>query len=558
MRSFFLLFLLSIVLQFGCTEPTEIKSATSPEEIPFHWNNASVYFLLTDRFNNADPDNDIHFGRTNTTAVNRGFMGGDFAGVTKKIEEGYFDKLGISAIWMTPFHEQIHGMVDEGTGNTYGYHGYWIKDWTAIDPNFGTVEDLEKLVATAHQHGIRIIMDVIVNHTGPVTDSDPVWGDEWVRTGPKCEYRDYRSTVTCTLVENLPDIRTESEKDAELPAQLLEKWEIEGRLEKELEELDTFFKETGYPRAPKYYIIKWLTDYVKKYGINGYRIDTAKHTEEGVWSILRKEADRAYHIWKSENPDIFPGDDQFYMVGEVYNYMISAGRWFDFGDTLVDFYAEGIDHLINFEFKYDAVNHYEELFSKYASILGNELNDKGVMNYISSHDDGAPFDKMRENPFDAATRLLLSPGACQIYYGDETSRLLQTPGAEGDANLRSFMNWDQLDKNEMVNGYNVQDVYNHYCKLGQFRKEHPAVGAGEHRMISMEPYLFTRSIVHEGVKDVVVIGIGLSKGKKEIPVKGIFENGTELTDSYSGKTVLVKNGVAELSSDETIVLLGRF
>lgn len=558
MRSFSLLFILSILLQFGCTDRTEIRIASSPEEIPFHWNNASVYFLLTDRFNNADPDNDLHFGRTKQTAVNRGFQGGDLAGITKKIEEEYFDKLGISAIWMTPFHEQIHGMVDEGTGNTYGYHGYWIKDWTAIDPNFGTEEDLKKLIATAHLHGIRIIMDVIVNHTGPVTESDPVWGDEWVRTGPKCEYRDYKSTVMCTLVENLPDIKTESEKDVELPAQLLEKWEREGRLEKELEELDTFFTETGYPRAPKYYIIKWLTDYVRKYGINGYRIDTAKHTEESVWSILRKEADRAYQTWKAENPDLFTKDEPFYMVGEVYNYMISGGRWFDFGDTLVDFYAEGIDHLINFEFKYDALNHYEELFSKYASILGNELNDKGVMNYISSHDDGAPFDKMRENPIEAATRLLLTPGASQIYYGDETSRLLQAPGAAGDANLRSFMNWDQLEKNQEINGYSVQDVFEHYCKLGQFRKKHPSVGAGEHRIISMEPYLFTRSIVHEGVKDVVVIGLGLPKGKKNIPVEEVFKNGTELTDSYSGKTVTVKNGIAELSTDETIVLLGRY
>jgi alpha-amylase len=558
MRAFILLFFISLVLQSGCTDREKIRIASSPEEIPFLWNSATVYFLLTDRFNNADSDNDTHFGRTQQTAVNRGFQGGDFAGITQKIEDGYFNELGISAIWMTPFHEQIHGMVDEGTGNTYGYHGYWIKDWSAIDPNFGTEEELEELVATAHQHGIRIIMDVIVNHTGPVTESDPVWGDEWVRTGPKCEYHDYRSTVTCTLVENLPDIRTESEKDVELPPQLLEKWEREGRLEEELEELDKFFEETGYPRAPKYYIIKWLTDYVRQYGINGYRIDTAKHTEEGVWSILRKEADRAYQTWKAENQDIFPEDDHFYMVGEVYNYMISNGRWFDFGDTLVDFYAEGIDHLINFEFKYDALDHCDALFSKYASILNNELTNNGVMNYISSHDDGAPFDKMRDNPFEAATRLFLTPGASQVYYGDETSRLLLEPGAEGDANLRSFMNWDQLYKNEQVNGYNVQEVFKHYCKLGQFRKNHPAVGAGEHRMISVEPYIFSRNILFEGIKDAVVIGLGLPKGKKEIPVEGLFDDGTELTDSYSGKKVTVKNQIAELTTEETIVLLGKF
>lgn len=547
-----------LLITTGCMKDDSARLAETAGDLPFHWNNASVYFLLTDRFNNADEGNDIHFGRTAETAVNRGFMGGDLAGVTQKIESGYFDSLGISAIWMTPFHEQIHGMVDEGTGDTYGYHGYWIKDWTALDPNFGTEEELARLVETAHQHGIRIVMDVIINHTGPVTPEDPVWGDDWVRTSPRCEYQDYQSTVTCTLVENLPDIRTESEQAVSLPPMLLEKWKQEGRLEQELAELDAFFDETGYPRAPKYYIIKWLTDYIRKYGINAYRLDTAKHTEEGVWAILRKEADRAYEAWEAAHPGLFPADDRFYMVGEVYNYVISGGRWFDYGDTLVDFYAEGIDHLINFEFKYDAANSYEELFAKYASILYSNLQGKGVMNYISSHDDGGPFDKRREKPLEAATKLLLCPGAAQIYYGDETSRVLHTAGAEGDAHLRSFMNWKQLQSNEMINGFHVKEVLSHYRKLGKFRKNHPAVGAGEHAILSDQPYIFKRSLEVEGVKDLVVVGLDMTPGKKVIPVSDIFENGEKLTDSYSGQQVTVSNGKAEIDSDATIVLLGKF
>ena len=65
----------------------------------------------------------------------RGFEGGDIKGITQKIKEGYFTDLGINAIWMTPIVEQIHGGTDEGTGVTYGFHGYWAKDWTKIDPN---------------------------------------------------------------------------------------------------------------------------------------------------------------------------------------------------------------------------------------------------------------------------------------------------------------------------------------------------------------------------------------------------------------------------------------
>jgi len=85
----------------------------------FTWAGANIYFLLTDRFNNGDISNDINFDRNNEAAVLRGFEGGDIKGVTQKIKEGYFTKLGVNAIWMTPVVEQIHDGTDEGTGYTY-------------------------------------------------------------------------------------------------------------------------------------------------------------------------------------------------------------------------------------------------------------------------------------------------------------------------------------------------------------------------------------------------------------------------------------------------------
>ncbi len=149
------------------------KHEQTAQKTPFEWKAATIYFLLTDRFNNGDKTNDINFDRTVSTGTLRGFEGGDIKGITQKIEEGYFDKLGINAIWLTPIVEQIHGCVNEGSGNTYGFHGYWTKDWTRLDPNFGTEEDLAKLVDVAHKHGIRIILDAVINHTGPVTEKDP-------------------------------------------------------------------------------------------------------------------------------------------------------------------------------------------------------------------------------------------------------------------------------------------------------------------------------------------------------------------------------------------------
>jgi alpha-amylase len=523
----------------------------------FEWNNATVYFLLTDRFNNADPGNDINFGRTGPTGVNRGFMGGDLKGVTEKIVSGYFDSLGVTALWMTPFFEQIHGSVNEGTGATYGFHGYWTRDWTALDPNFGTAQELRELVQTAHAHDIRIVMDVIVNHTGPVTSLDPVWGDDWVRTAPRCTYQDYASTVTCTLVDNLPDIKTESEKDVMLPDHLLDKWRSEGRLEEELEELDLFFEETGYPRAPKYYIIKWLTDYIREYGINAYRLDTAKHTEEDVWTELAKQAEKAYREWQKAHPGPFDGES-FYMVGEVYNYGVSGGRYFNFGDTLVNYFDHGINGLINFEFKWDAQRTPEEIYSKYSNVLNGELEGQQILNYLSSHDDGDPFDRVRQKPFEAATKLLLSPGGAQIYYGDESSRILFTEGAEGDAQLRSFMNWDQIEENTKISGTNVRDVLAHYRKLGTFRKQHPSVGAGVHKMISSNPYVFSRTYTRDDYTDRVVIGLDLPSGEKEVPLGEVFSDGTELIDAYSDQVSTVSDGKVVITSDGGIVLLSCY
>lgn len=532
-------------------EATEMDSISTVEKkVPFRWENATVYFLLTDRFNNADPANDINFDRTNPTAPLRGFMGGDIKGITEKIREGYFTDLGVNAIWFTPVVEQIHGDTDEGTGNTYGYHGYWTKDWTTLDPNFGTKEDLEEMVRTAHQRDIRVLMDVVVNHTGPVTPEDPVWPEDWVRTGPKCAFDSYEHTTACTLVENLPDIYTERDEAVELPDALLAKWKEEGRLSRELDELQLFFERTGHPRAPRFYIIKWLTDYVNELGIDGFRVDTVKHADEHTWAELYAEASSAFEKWKEKHPDEVLDDRPFYMVGEVYGYGISGGRQYDFGDKKVDYYNHGFSSLINFDLKYDAKKDYEAIFKKYNTQLNTALKGKSVLNYLTSHDDGDPFDKTREFPYKTANILLLTQGAAQIYYGDESARGLIIEGTEGDATLRSFMNWEEIDSLQTT-----RDILGHWQKLGQFRNNHPAIGAGKHKRLARNPYVFGRTYIDGDYKDKVAIGLELPKGKKSLWVKGFFGDGTQLYDAYSDTEVIVKNGKVTLDTPYDIALL---
>jgi alpha-amylase len=527
-------------------------SAQAPVKKPFSWEAATVYFLLTDRFQNGNPANDHNYNRTKPTGKLRGFEGGDLRGVIQKIDEGYFDALGINAIWMTPIVEQIHDGVDEGTGFTYGFHGYWTRDWTALDPNFGTAADLKELVDKAHAHGIRVLLDAVVNHTGPVTPEDAVYPESWVRTSPKCTYKSYDTYINCTLVENLPDVKTESDESVQIPTFLADKWKEEGRYEAEMVSLDQFFTSTGYPQAPRYYIMKWLSDYITKYGIDGYRVDTAKHTSEYVWADFKKICDTKFAEYKKNNPTKVLDNNPFFMVGEVYGYNIGDKLAYNFGNRRVNYFANGFTGLINFDFRNEAKLAYEPLFSKYSAILHNELKGHTVMNYVSSHDDSYPFDKKRDRAFESATKLLLAPGIAQVYYGDESARSLDIEGTQGDATLRSFMNWGAIQTDEFA-----QNVLKHWQKLGLFRKNHPAIGAGIHQKISDKNYVFSRKWTQGKYTDQVVVGLDLPSGNKTISVGKIFPNGTKVRDAYSGKTALVTNGKITFNTPATLLLIEK-
>jgi alpha-amylase len=542
--------LLTVSLLFLSCSST--KTAKTETKTPFVWENANVYFLLIDRFNNGDKTNDQTYNRNKPTAKLRGFEGGDIRGVIQKLDEGYFEKLGITAIWMTPVVEQIHDGVDEGTGFTYGFHGYWARDWTTLDPSFGTKKDLAELVQKAHSKGIRILLDAVINHTGPVTVEDSAYPNDWVRTSPKCTYKSYDTYINCSLVENLPDVKTESNEAVALPPMLIEKWKKEGRYEQEVAELDAFFAKTGYPRAPKYYIMKWLSDYITDYGIDGYRVDTAKHTYEDVWADFKKVCDQSFADFKKNNPKKVLDNNAFFTVGEVYGYNIGAKKLFDFGDKKVDYFANGFTGLINFDFRNEAKMNYEELYSKYNSILQNDLKENTVMNYVSSHDDSYPYDKKREKTFESGTKLLLAPGISQVYYGDESARPLDIQGTTGDATLRSMMNWEDIKTN-----LETQKVLLHWQKLGNFRKNHPAIGGGIHQEISASPYVFSRTFSKDNFTDKVVVGLDLPKGEKEISVGTIFENGTKLHDGYSGKEAVVSKGKVIIDTEFDIVLLEK-
>jgi alpha-amylase len=258
----------------------------------------------------------------------------------------------------------------------------------------------------------------------------------------------------------------------------------------------------------------------------------------------------AFADWKRVHPAEAPGDRPFYMMGEVYGWGLEEGRVFAYGDRGVDFFAHGYDGLINFAFPHDAGGPLDALYGHYSAALHGPLQGVAVLNYLSSHDDGSPYDLDRTDPLGAGTRLLLAPGGAQIYYGDELARPLKVPGAAGDANLRSVMNWGDLKP-----GSPTAAVLEHWRKLGRFRQAHPAIGAGEHHLLQGSPYVFSRILDADGISDRVIVAMDQGTGLKTIPVQSVFPEGTELLDAYSGVAGRVRDGKVTLATGFGLVLL---
>lgn len=511
----------------------------------FEWQNATIYFVMTDRFKNGNPDNDSNFGRYKEDGLeNIGtFHGGDLAGLTQKLE--YLRDLGVNAIWISSPLEQMHGWVGGGNAGDFphfGYHGYYTLDWTKLDPNMGTNEELRNFVDQAHNQGIRVLFDVVMNHTGYNTLADMQqfnygalylnegeiqsqlgenwgdwrpqdgqnwhkfndlinyshktawdnwWGKNWIRS----ELGDYDPSgfddITMSL-SSLPDIKTESKIPSGLPVFYANKSdtaavEIEGA-------------------TPREYLITWLTNWVTEYGIDGFRIDTAKHVEKEAWLELKNSAKAGLQTWKVNHPNKKLDDLEFWMTGEAWGHGVHRSDYFD----------NGFDSMINFDFQTQA----KEALECYAQIdpayenMSQKLNQPNsekseigfnLLSYLSSHDTGLFY---RDHAKDdiakqrrAANLLLLAPGAVQIYYGDESARPFGPTGSDPMQGTRSDMNWTEIETEG-----DKQALLAHWQTVSKFRQKHPAIGAGIHKGLSTKDYYaFSRQ---NGTDKVMVIWAG--------------------------------------------------
>lgn len=332
------------------------------------------------------------------------------------------------------------------------------------------------------------------------------------------------------------------------PPLLVTKWTKEGRLSQEQSELDSFF--TTHKKQPRYYIIKWLTDWVREYGVDGFRCDTAKHVDMDAWNDLKVEANAALKEWRDEHPDAAGAQwtDDFWMTGEAWGH----------GQGKSGYFSNGFDSMINFQFnKSGDPTKMEDTYASYAADINSDPN-YNVLSYISSHDDGdstsGVWSANDAKNMNLGTCLLLSPGGVQIYYGNEINRGLGwtdffTGNDYLDQRYRTDMDWNS------VTGAKAS-VLKHWQKVGQFRNDHISVGAGQHEKLSDSPYTFSRTYhLEEEDEDKVVVALPNKAGTFNIDVGSVFEEGETLTDAYSGNTCEVKNGKVSVTCDSNGVIL---
>ncbi len=561
-----LLLSLAVLLLAGCSStppavvPVPVASVAAasapaaPLTVPGTFaDNPIVYFLITDRFANGNPANDHSYGRQRESTPRDDvatFHGGDLKGVTQKLNEGWFKQLGVNAIWISAPYEQIHGWVVGGNKEFkhYAYHGYYALDYTVLDANMGTNDELRELVDTAHAQGIRVLFDVVMNHPGyldiqtaqelgvkvlwPGAQSANLrnyhsfidynnfafgdwWGRDWVRAGLPGYIDGGKDDLTMQLAY-LPDYRTESQEAVKLPRFLRNKPGT-----KAVDLPDT---------TVRGYLVKWLTDWVREYGIDGFRADTVKHVEPEAWNVLKAEATKALADWKAKNPTKKIDDQPFWMVGEFWGLGPERNRLNDFG----------FDAMINFDFQQQGRSFAkpEALFVNYSKLLSGRPGYSSL-NYVSSHDTEL-FD--RKQLVDAGAALLLAPGAVQIFYGDETARPLgPVPSTDPQQATRSDMNWASVD----------EALLGHWRRLGSFRSRHVAVARGAHQMLSDNPYVFSR--IDAATDDRVVVAMNVS-GEVSIPVGSVFPEGRWLNDAYSGQQVVVSGGQVKLNAARYVLL----
>ena len=557
------------------------ESDASPQRPP---EDEIIYFVLPDRFENADPENDrggiegdrLRHGYDPT---NNGFyQGGDLKGLIKRLD--YIQNLGATAIWLSPIFENKPVQGPAGLESS-GYHGYWITDFLNVDPHLGTREDFKALVDAAHDRGMKVYMDIITNHTADVIKYEECHGPdapEKFRKTFTCPYRsigDYPYTtqgaaegkpinagflgtdskhLTAENFNRLTDFGyaytpfvPDAEKSVKNPAWLNEiqyyhnrgdtTWEGENSITGDFAGLDDLM--TTNPRVVDGFIDiykQWITDF----RVDGFRIDTAKHVNS--------------EFWRAFSPAILDharaeGIDHFHIFGEVYEFdpaqlakfTTEAGM-----PTVLDFAFQGAARAMIAERK--PARELERLFAADAVYKNGGATAKQLPTFLGNHDMGRFSMFVREADPDISDKhlrkrvilghalMMFARGVPTIYYGDEQGFVSDGGDRGARESLFPSVTPDYVDNDLIATRASVADenfdtdhpIYRAIAKMAQIRRSEPALRRGDQltRYSDLEGGLLVFSRFDENDSGEIIVAVNADDSSRSIafPVDGRAAN----------------------------------
>ena len=463
----------------------------------FDWDEAVIYFAVTDRFFDGDASNNDAYGVGDYNVGEKGgssYHGGDFAGLNQKLD--YLKDLGVNTIWITPIVENItEDQHDNETDTaTYGYHGYWASDFTKLNKHLGKEQQFKALLDAAHSKGMKIMVDVVLNHAG--------YGRE--------DY--FNSILTDADGNSISMIRDSSNT-------------ISGDDKYDsLSDLPDFVTEN---KAVTDQLVAWQTEWMSKYNIDYYRVDTVKHVETTTWAAFKNSLTKV-------NPD-------FKMIGEY----SGAG----YANNAGELGTGTMDALLDFDFNDFAQKFVTGDISGVESSLqkrNGAINNTATMgSFLSSHDeDSLQYKLVNESKLSeeeaynlmkvAATLQITAKGQPVLYYGEEIGQ----GGANNwplQTNRRDF-DWTELEKQKA----DSNSIYNHYKTMLAIRNTYTDVFArGNRSTVAASDAEGYEVISRSYGNSTLYVGMNVKEAEKEVVIPVAESAGTVLKNLYDGKTYTV-------------------
>ncbi|WP_425245187.1 pullulanase-type alpha-1,6-glucosidase [Streptomyces sp. NEAU-NA10] len=562
--------------------PSDAKLAAEPAR--HDATREQFYFVMPDRFANGDTSNDRGglTGSRLTTGydpTDKGFyQGGDLKGLTKRLD--YIKGLGTTAIWMAPIFKN---QPVQGTGSnaSAGYHGYWITDFTQVDPHFGTNKDLENLISKAHAKGMKVFFDVITNHTADVVDYEEKSYDYLSkgafpyltkdgRPFDDADYADGQAEFPTVDADSFPRTPTvpAAKKNVKVPSWLNDPTMYHNRGDSTFAgESSTYGDFSGlddlWTERPE--VVKGMERiyqrWVRDFDIDGFRIDTVKHVDMEFWTQWATALD-AYAARQ--------GRDDFFMFGEVYSAdtditspYVTQGRLdatldFPFQEAARQYASQGgsakkLASVFGDDYKYttDKANAYEQV-----TFLGN--HDMGRVGYFLKQDNPKATDAELLAKDRLANELMfLSRGNPVVYYGDEQG----FTGSGGDKDARQTMfasrTADYLDDDEIgtdrthaSDAYDTSaPLYRQISALSKLRKANPALADGvqteRYAADGAGVYAFSRTDARTGTEYLVAFNNAgeartatFATGSASMAFRGIHGTSGTVTSGADRKVTL--------------------